>query len=110
MPRTIAVFDIAVIMRTLIVITDYERNRCSGRIPFKNAGKNLDCIRFSAGSSEFTLTRFSAVKKCLYIISGERNPGGTSVYDAPRAGPWDSPQVVILNKVPKVDPAISVSP
>ena len=81
MPRTIAVFDIAVIMRTLIVITDYERNRCSGRILFKNAGKNLDCIRFSAGSSEFTLTRFPAVKKCLYIISGERNPGGTSVYD-----------------------------
>ena len=108
MPRTIAVFDVAVIMRTLIVITDYERNRCSGRIPFKNAGKNLDCIRFSAGSSEFTLTRFSAVKKCLYIISGERNPGGTSVYDD--SDPWDSPQVVILNKVPKVDPAISVSP
>ena len=47
--------------------------------------------------------------KNAWISKGVRvNPAGHPSMTTPSASPWDSPKVVIENKVPKVDPAIGI--
>ena len=47
--------------------------------------------------------------KNAWISEGVRvNPAGHPSMTTPSASPWDSPKVVIENKVPKVDPAIGI--
>ena len=79
MSRTIAVFDLAVVVGTLVIIAYNKRNRGSGCVSFKDTGKNFYRIRLFSGGSKFALTWFPAVKKCLYIITGKWNACRTAI-------------------------------
>ena len=42
------------------------------------------------------------------LFRSRERPAGQPSMTTPRALPWDSPQVVILNRVPIVEPAITI--
>ena len=79
MSGAVTVFDLAVIMRTLVSVAYDKRNRCSGCISFKDTRKNLYAIRFLSCCGEFALSGFPAVKECLYIITGKGNACRASI-------------------------------
>lgn len=70
---------------------------------FEYAGEDFNEVAFFAGGSVSALSRFSSVEENLNVFFAEGRPAGQPSTTAPRAFPWDSPQVVTLNLFPNDD-------
>ena len=107
MPGPILVFDVAVVLRALVGVLNFERDRRAGRHALarsvgKDAGEDRHRVGFLALGREAGLARLALVEVALDVRLIEAMPGGQPSTMAPIAGPWLSPQVVTRKRWPKV--------
>ena len=79
--------QIAVVAAALIGIADKHSKRGTGGNIFKDAGKDLHGVTFTALSGQYGLTGFAPVKLFLYIFCFYTQSGGNSVNDYAQSGP-----------------------
>ena len=93
MPRPIFVFDVGIILRSLIDVVDHERDGRTGSdllpclLVQKDAGQNPDRIWFLPLSREARLARTATIEVRLDIAFAERNARRTTVDHATDRGP-----------------------
>ena len=98
--------NLAVVFGLLVAVEDDKRDRGAGRLSFKHARENLYGVVLFARRCISGLTGLAPVEKLLDIRLTERKSRRTAVDDDADALSVRFPQVVILKRVPKVDPAM----
>ena len=80
MGRTINLLHVVIVRRVLVLVPNDKADRSPRRLPFINAGKELDFIILFPGSRDAGLPRLAPVQFPLYLLEVKFKPGRATVY------------------------------
>ena len=83
MARAERVDQISVVFTSCIFIADQQRNRCAGRLTFKDAGQDFDPVGFLPLGHVAGRAGFAAIQILLDIVGGQHQTRRATIDDAP---------------------------